>query len=159
MIRANRFARIALRIARATKVQKVFSEKVSATAKMRQKCFKNASKMGLVLLGKEERSKMPLKCIKKCAEHLWGRPPFGRYRNRVQNSVPKSVPKSGLSSQMRRSLQGPWKQASLAERTLSIALSGSVIVFRTWAMESWSCLVFAKSSAGTCSTRRSCHVL
>ena len=40
------------------------------------------------LLGKEERSKMRQKCVKfaskmhqKCAEHLWGRTPFGRYRN------------------------------------------------------------------------------
>ena len=39
------------------------------------------------LLGKEERSKMRQKCVKiasemrqKCAEHLWGRTPFGRYR-------------------------------------------------------------------------------
>ena len=46
-------------------VQKVFSEKASAIARMRQKCVRNASKMrqkcvkmGLVLLGKEERSKM-----------------------------------------------------------------------------------------------------
>ena len=45
-------------------VQKVFSEKASAIAKMRQKCVRNASKMrqkcvkmGLVLLGKEERPK------------------------------------------------------------------------------------------------------
>ena len=59
-------------------VQKVFSEKASAIARMRQKCVK----MGLVLLGKEERSK----CVRnasevrqKCAEHLWGRTPFGRY--------------------------------------------------------------------------------
>ena len=39
-------------------VQKVFSEKASAIARMRQKCVRNASKMRLVLLGKEERSKM-----------------------------------------------------------------------------------------------------
>ena len=41
-------------------VQKVFSEKASAIARMHQKCVKNASKwvkMGLVLLGKEERPK------------------------------------------------------------------------------------------------------
>ena len=75
-------------------VQKVFSEKASAIARMRQKCVRNASKMrqkcvkvGLVLLGKEDRSKMRQKCVKiaskmrqKCAEHLWGRTPFGRYR-------------------------------------------------------------------------------
>ena len=41
-------------------VQKVFSEKASAIARMRQKCVK----MGLVLLGKEERSKMRQKCVK-----------------------------------------------------------------------------------------------
>ena len=45
-------------------VQKVFSEKALAIARMRQKCVRNASKrrqkcvkMGLVLLGKEERPK------------------------------------------------------------------------------------------------------
>ena len=45
-------------------VQKVFSEKASAIARMRQKCVRNASnmrqkcvKMGLLLLGKEERPK------------------------------------------------------------------------------------------------------
>ena len=44
-------------------------------------------KMGLVSLGKEERSKMRQKCVKiaskmrqQCAEHLWGITPFGRYR-------------------------------------------------------------------------------
>ena len=54
-------------------------------SEMRQKYVK----MGLVLLGKEERSKMRQKCAKiaskmrqKCAEHLWGRTPFGRYRKR-----------------------------------------------------------------------------
>ena len=52
-------------------------------SKMGQKC----AEMGLVLLGKEGRSKMRLKYVKnaskmrqKCAEHLWGRTPFGRYR-------------------------------------------------------------------------------
>ena len=52
-------------------------------SEMRQKCVK----MGLVLLGKEEGSRMRQKCVKiaskmrqKCAEHLWGRTPFGRYR-------------------------------------------------------------------------------
>ena len=42
-------------------VQKVFSEKASAIARMRQKCVR----MGLVLLGKEERSKMRQKCVPK----------------------------------------------------------------------------------------------
>ena len=77
---------------------RMFSEKASAIARMRQKCVRNASKMrqkcvkmGLVLLGKEigneEHSKMRQKCVKigskrrqKCAEHLWWRTPFGRYR-------------------------------------------------------------------------------
>ena len=59
-------------------VQKVFSEKASAIARMRQKRVSNASnmrqkcvKMGLVLLGKEERpkcvrnpSKLRQKCVK-----------------------------------------------------------------------------------------------
>ena len=52
-------------------------------SEMRQKCVK----IGLVLLGKEERPKMRQKCVKiasqmrqKCAEHLWGRTPFGQYR-------------------------------------------------------------------------------
>ena len=68
-------------------VQKVFSEKASAIGRMRQKCVRNASKWVLFYLGKEERSKMRQKCVKiaskmrqKCAEHLWGRTPFGRYR-------------------------------------------------------------------------------
>ena len=68
----------------------MFSEKASAIARMRQKCVKNASemrqkcvKMGLVLLGKEERPKCvrnPSKLRQKCVtnarntfggEHLW----------------------------------------------------------------------------------------
>ena len=72
-------------------VQKVFSEKASAIARMRQKCVRNASKMrqkcvkmGLVLLGKEERpkcvrnpSKLRQKCVKNArntfgGEHLLG---------------------------------------------------------------------------------------
>ena len=58
--------------------------------KMRHKCVK----MGLVLLGKEERSKMRQKCVRiaskmrqKCAEHLWGRTPFGRYRVHFLDSM------------------------------------------------------------------------
>ena len=51
---------------------------------MRQKCVRNASKMrqnGSCFIGKGERSKMRQKCVKKCAEHLWGRTPFGRDRS------------------------------------------------------------------------------
>ena len=61
-------------------VQKVFSEKASAIARMRQKCIKNASKW--VLFYWEKRN-VP-KCVRnasklrqKCAEHLWGRTPLG----------------------------------------------------------------------------------
>ena len=32
-------------------------------------------------------------------------------------------------------------------------------MLQKWVMESWSCLACDKFSAGTCSTRRSCHVL
>ena len=67
-------------------VQKVFSEKASATARMRQKCVRNASKMrqkcvkiGLVLLGKEERpkcvrnaSKLRPKCVKNARNTFGG---------------------------------------------------------------------------------------
>ena len=67
-------------------VQKVFSEKASAIARMRQKCVRNASKMrqkcvkmGLVLLGKEERpkcvrnpSEMRQKCVKNARNTLGG---------------------------------------------------------------------------------------
>ena len=60
-------------------LQKVFSEKASAIARMRQKCVNGSSFIG----GTEERSKMHRKCVKivsemrqKCAEHLWGRTPF-----------------------------------------------------------------------------------
>ena len=75
-------------------VQKVFSEKASAIARMRQKCVRNASEMRQkcvrnaskrVLFYWEQRN-VP-KCVRnasnlrqKCAEHLWGRTPFGRYR-------------------------------------------------------------------------------
>ena len=52
-------------------------------SEMRQKYVK----VGLVLLGKDKRSKMRQKCVKilskmrqKCAEHLCGRTPLGRYR-------------------------------------------------------------------------------
>ena len=64
-------------------------------------------KMGLVLLGKEERSKMRQKCVKiaskmrqNCAEHLWRRTPFGRCRNtvrRVRFQTPNSVSFLGLA--------------------------------------------------------------
>ena len=67
-------------------VQKVFSEKASAIARMRQKCVRNASemrhkcvKMGLVLLGKEERpkcvrnpSKLRPKCVKNARNTFGG---------------------------------------------------------------------------------------
>ena len=42
---------------------------------------------------------------------------------------------------------------------LSIACSGSVIVLQNWVMESCPCVACSKSSAGSCSTRRSCHIL
>ena len=74
-------------------VQKVFSEKVSAITRMRQKCVKHASKMrlrqnGSCLLGEKRsvpkcvkhESNMRRKSLQKCAEHLWGGTPFGRYR-------------------------------------------------------------------------------
>ena len=54
-------------------VQKVFSEKASAIARMRQKCVK----MGLVLLG--EKRNVP-KCVKNARNTFGGRTPFGRYR-------------------------------------------------------------------------------
>ena len=100
-------------------VQKVFSQKASAIARMRQKCVRNTSKMrqkcakmGLVLLGKEERSKMRQKCVKiaskmrqKCAEHLWGRTPFGRYRNRGGNRSAFRLPWRGIMSIVRWNLR------------------------------------------------------
>ena len=59
-------------------------------SEMRQKCVKNASEMrqnGSSFIGKRGTSKMRHKCVKiaskmrqKCAEHLWWRTPFGRYR-------------------------------------------------------------------------------
>ena len=71
-------------------VQKVFSEKASAIARMRQKCVRNASKMrqkcvkmGLVLLGKEERrkcvrnsSKLRQKCVKNPRNTFGGEHPL-----------------------------------------------------------------------------------
>ena len=72
-------------------VQKVFSEKASAIARMRQKCVRNTSEMRQnesSFIGKRGTSKMRQKSVKiaskmrrKCAEHLWGRTAFGRYRN------------------------------------------------------------------------------
>ena len=67
-------------------VQKVFSEKASAIARMRQKCVRNASKMrqkcfkmGLVLLGIEEGpkcirnpSKLRQKCVKNARNTFGG---------------------------------------------------------------------------------------
>ena len=68
-------------------VQMVFSHEVSAITRMRQMCVKNASKMGqkwvLFQFGKEECSKMR----QKCAEHLQGRTPFGRYRCKQKSSI------------------------------------------------------------------------
>ena len=53
---------------------------------LHKKCVRNASKWVLFYWGKEERpkcirnpSKLRQKCVK-CAEHLSGRTPFGRYR-------------------------------------------------------------------------------
>ena len=59
-------------------------------SEMRQKCVKNASETrqnGSCFIGKRGTPKMRQKSVKikskmrqKCAEHLWGRTPFGRYR-------------------------------------------------------------------------------
>ena len=56
-------------------------------SEMRQKCLKNASKWVLFHWDKRGTSKMRQKSVRnaskmrqKCAEHLWGRTPFGRYR-------------------------------------------------------------------------------
>ena len=49
-------------------------------SEMRQKCARNAPKMGLVLLGKEERSKNVSEMRQKCVKNAWGGTPFGRYR-------------------------------------------------------------------------------
>ena len=58
-------------------------------SEMRQKCVKNASEIrqnGSCFIGKRGTSKMrqvrqnASKMRHKCAEHLWGRTPFGRYR-------------------------------------------------------------------------------
>ena len=52
-------------------------KKLSAITRMRQKCVSQiCAKICLVLLGKEDVPKMR----QKCAEHLWGRTPFGRYQ-------------------------------------------------------------------------------
>ena len=77
--------------------QKVFSEKASAIARMRQKCIKNASEMrqnGSCFIGKRGTSKMRQKSVKfaskmrqKYAEHLWGRTPFGRYRSKTDSKL------------------------------------------------------------------------
>ena len=76
---------------------------VRNASKTRQKC----AKMGLVLLGKEERSKMRQKCVKiaskmrqKCAEHLWGRTPFGRYRCLCKKTL-ASTETSEISNRLR----------------------------------------------------------
>ena len=89
VLRARSLLRVSLKIIGI--VQKVFSEKASAIARMRQKCVKNASEMrqnGSCFIGKRGTSKMRQKSVKiaskkrqKSAEHLWGRTPFGRYRN------------------------------------------------------------------------------
>ena len=77
-------------------------------SEMHQKCVKKCVKMGLVLLGKEERSKMRRKLRQKYTEHLWGEHlPFGRYRfvgpktsrkNSHQISSRISLPKSNKNS-------------------------------------------------------------
>ena len=48
----------------------MFSEKASVIARMRQKCVRKRQKC----------VKIASKMRQKCAEHLWGRTPFGRYR-------------------------------------------------------------------------------
>ena len=72
-------------------VQKVFSEKASAIAGMRQKCVR--MRQNCVLLYWEKRnvqnaSEIRQNCVKNAseisAEHLWGRTPFGRYRMRTK---------------------------------------------------------------------------
>ena len=79
----------------------------------------------------------------------------------VRKSAPKSIPRSVLRSVLLHQMLWPM-QKDTGRRylvVLSVALSGSAIVLQNWVMESWSCLACAKSSAGTCSTRSSCHVL
>ena len=51
---------------------------VRNASEMRQQC----ATMGLVLLGKEERSK----CVKNASKMLWGRRPSGRYRSLLRNN-------------------------------------------------------------------------
>ena len=67
-------------------VQKVFSEKASAIARnaseMRQKSVKNASKRVLFYIGKRGTFQNASQMHQKCAEHLWARTPFGRYRRK-----------------------------------------------------------------------------
>ena len=56
-------------------VQKVFSEKASAIARMRQKCVKNASEMRLGLLGKrnvQNTSEIRQKCVKNARNTFGG---------------------------------------------------------------------------------------
>ena len=63
-------------------VQKVFSEKVSAITRMRQKYARNASKMrqnGSCFINIGKRGTFQ-KCITNASKMLWGRTPFGRYR-------------------------------------------------------------------------------
>ena len=66
-------------------------------SEMRQKCVKNASEMrqnGSCFIGKRGTFKMRQKSVKiaskmrqKCAEHLWGRTPFGRYREILRKEI------------------------------------------------------------------------
>ena len=56
-------------------VQKVFSVKASAIARMRQKCVRTASKMrqnGSCFIGKRGTFQNASEMRQKCAEHLWG---------------------------------------------------------------------------------------
>ena len=68
-------------------VQKVFSEKASAIARMRQKCIRNASKMrqnGSRFIGKEGMVQNASEMRQKCAGT-----PFGRYRLLFQGWPPQ----------------------------------------------------------------------
>ena len=76
-------------------VQKVFTEKASGITRMRQKCVRNASKIhqnGSCLIGKRRTFQSASEIRQKCAEHLWGRTPFGRYRSSTRTLLEVRVP-------------------------------------------------------------------
>ena len=112
-------------------------------SEMRQKCVKNASEMrqnGSCFIGKRGTSKIRQKSVKiaskmrqKCAEHLWGRTPFGRYLGspppgRGVKTLPGSKSQKRVSGRVSEGVsEGPGRPPKTSQKRVSWRLCESKI--------------------------------